>query len=179
MMNLIDGLADSFSFKPRELIGVIYLTKVLTTLRLSSAVGKRPMKCVLRIAPKGAHSAHGAFILDTSPTSPANHNVEYYLLTSVIGDNEKVQIDVDFSHLASIAVSIFAVNFEVLREESTPKHSLLCWIRMPLATLWTKSTLAVYVETLREMPKELVWNKHLLLSTLCYATASIPLSKFI
>ncbi|CAI7567053.1 unnamed protein product [Penicillium pancosmium] len=47
---------------------------------------------------------------------------------------------------------------------------------MPLATLWTKSTLAVYVETLREMPKELVWNKHLLLSTLCYATASIPLT---
>lgn len=37
MVNLIDGLADTFSFRPREWIGVFDLT-LLTTQRLSSTV---------------------------------------------------------------------------------------------------------------------------------------------
>ncbi|OJJ08828.1 hypothetical protein ASPVEDRAFT_57810 [Aspergillus versicolor CBS 583.65] len=47
---------------------------------------------------------------------------------------------------------------------------------MALRNLFTESTLATYIKQVRAAPRQLVWNRHLLLSTLCYATASMPLT---
>lgn len=49
---------------------------------------------------------------------------------------------------------------------------------MAFRNLFTESTLSTYVKQVRAAPRQLVWNRHLLLSTLCYATASMPLSKY-
>lgn len=48
-----------------------------------------------------------------------------------------------------------------------------------LRKVFTDSTIAQYGKTIREVPREIIYNRHLLLSTALYATSSMPLSKFL
>lgn len=45
-----------------------------------------------------------------------------------------------------------------------------------LRKAFTSSTFAQYGKTIREVPREIIYNRHLLLSTALYATSSMPLS---
>ncbi|KAL7903862.1 general substrate transporter [Trichoderma velutinum] len=47
---------------------------------------------------------------------------------------------------------------------------------MGFTTLFTESTLAKYGRSIGQAPREIIFNKHLLLSTALYATSSIPLT---
>ena len=49
---------------------------------------------------------------------------------------------------------------------------------MAIKDIFANSTLAKYARVIQATPREIIFNKQLLLSTLLYATASMPLSKY-
>lgn len=49
---------------------------------------------------------------------------------------------------------------------------------MAVKSIFTDSTVARYVQAIKESPRELILNRQLLLTVALYASAGIPISKF-
>ena len=48
---------------------------------------------------------------------------------------------------------------------------------MGFKQIWTKTTLAQHYRAIKAAPKEIFWNRWLIMTTLVYAMGGIPLSK--